>query len=257
MNHKRLVVIGSLILISSCISQPQEQTPSTSTPVTATTRVLFIGNSHTFFNDLPEMFAELARAGGYEVDVDMSAQGGWSLADHAASTITLNKIEQGWDYVILQERTSLIVDNPNEHSYPAIRLLYDKISEKDAALILFMTWGPRDGLPYAGYKNFDEVQAQICSGYIDIANELDVMVAPVGIAWQNGIEKDPQLNLWNPDGAHPSREGSYLSACVFYAIIFQKSPEGLIYRANLSEEIAQFLQIIAAETVLDKSLLLI
>jgi len=214
------------------------------------TRILFIGNSHTFFNDLPEMFAELARAGGYEVEVDMSAQGGWSLSDHAASTITLNKIEQeDWDYVILQEKPSLIVDNPDEDSYPAIRLLYDKTSEKDTTLILFMTWGPRNGLPYAGYKNFDDMQAHICSGYTDIANELDIMVAPVGIAWQNGIEKDPQLNLWNPDGTHPSREGSYLSACVFYAIIFQQNPEGLNYKADLSEEMAQFLQIIAAETV--------
>ena len=255
MNHERLFVIfSSLILIFGCISQPQEQeSSSTSTPATDTTRVLFIGNSHTFFNDLPEMFAELARAGGYEVEVDMSAQGGWSLSDHAASTITLNKIEQqDWDYVILQERTSLIVDNPDEQSYPAIRLLYDKISEK-ATLILFMTWGPRDGLPYLGYKNFDDTQAQICSGYMDIANELDVMVAPVGIAWQNGIEKESQLNLWNSDGTHPSREGSYLSACIFYAIIFQKSPEGLTYRADLSEEIAQFLQIIATETVLTQT----
>ncbi|MBU7009810.1 MAG: DUF4886 domain-containing protein [Theionarchaea archaeon] len=261
MKHEKLIAIfGSLILISGCISQPQEkESSSTSTPLAATaTRVLFIGNSHTFFNDLPQMFAELARAGGYGVEVDMSAQGGWSLADHAASTLTLNKIEQqSWDYVILQERTSLIVDKPDEHSYPAIRLLYDKISEKDATLILFMTWGPRDGLPHAGYANFDDMQAQICSGYMNIANELDVMVAPVGIVWQNGIEKNPQLNLWNADGAHPSREGSYLSACVFYTIIFQQSPEGLNYWANLSEEIAQFLQIVAAETVLAKSRLFI
>ena len=255
MHHERLVVVlSSLILISGCISQPQEQeSSSTSTPLTATTtRVLFIGNSHTFFNDLPQLFAELARAGGYEVEVDMSAQGGWSLSDHAASTISLSKIEQqDWDYVILQERTSLIADNPDEHAHPAIRLLYDKISEKGATLILFMTWGPRDGLPHAGYKNFDDMQAHICSGYTDIARELGVKVAPVGIAWQNGIEKDPQLNLWHMDGAHPSREGSYLSACVFYAIIFQQSPEGLTYTGGLSEEVAHFLQIVAAETVLE------
>jgi hypothetical protein len=257
MNHERLVVLcGSLILISGCISQPQEEKDlSTPTPSKNTmTRVLFIGNSHTFYNDLPEMFQELARAGGHEVDVDMSAQGGWSLSDHAASALSLNKIEQqDWDCVILQERASLIIDNPEEQSYPAIRLLYDKVSEKGATLILFMTWGPRDGLPDAGYRNYDETQAQICTGYMDIASELDVMVAPVGIAWQNAIKKDPQLNLWNVDGSHPSREGSYLSACVFYATIFQQSPEGLTYGADLPEEIAGFLQTVAAETVLVKS----
>jgi hypothetical protein len=74
------------------------------------------------------MVAELSQAGGYEVEVDMSAQGGWSLADHAASTVTLSKIEQqDWDYIILQEKTSLMVDNPDDHMYPAIRILYEKI----------------------------------------------------------------------------------------------------------------------------------
>lgn len=222
-----------------------------------TTRVLFIGNSYTFFNDLPEMFAELSRSGGYEVEVDMSAQGGWSLADHASSAITLNEIEQQeWNYIILQERTSLIVDNPDDYMYPAIRILCEKIRAQDATPILFMTWGPRDGLPSTGCKNFDDTLARIYSNCMDIAHELDLMVAPVGIAWQKGIERDPQVNLWNSDGSHPSREGSYLAACVFYVIIFNQNPEGLTYRAGLTEERAYFLQNIAVETVLDGCILL-
>ena len=251
MNWKKaaLWITGLAVVIMLLFTFTMWRSPTT--PPKAPTRVLFIGNSHTFYNDLPEMFAELARSGGYEVEVDMSAQGGWALSDHAASTLTLDKIEQqDWDYVILQERTSFIVDKPDEHAYPAIRLLYDKISEKDATLILFMTWGPRDSLPDAGFENFDDMQSQIRSGYTDIAAELGITVAPVGIAWQNGITEYPQLNLWHMDGVHPSREGSYLSACVFYALIFQKSPEGLPYTAGLSEEIVQVLQTTAAETVL-------
>jgi len=225
---------------------------SPTSPPKASTRVLFIGNSLTFYNDLPEMFADLARSGGYEVEVDMSAQGGWTLSDHAASTLTLDKIDQGWDFVVLQEQSVIpsLAKEREEQMYPAVRFLHDKISEKNATLILFMTWGHRYGFPDAGFENFDEMQAQIYSGYTDIAAELGIMVAPVGIAWQNGIKKDPQLNLWHMDGIHPSREGSYLSACVFYALIFQKSPEGLTYTAGLSEEIVQVLQTTAAETVL-------
>jgi hypothetical protein len=92
---------------------------------------------------------------------------------------------------------------------------------------------------------------------MDIGHELDLKVAPAGIAWQRGIERDPQVNLWNTDGEHPNREGSYLSACVFYAIIFNQSPEGLTYRAGLTEERASYLQHIAAEVVLKTSLLFI
>jgi hypothetical protein len=133
--------------------------------------------------------------------------------------------------------------------YPAVRTLYEKVHEKGGTVILFMTWGRRDGLLDAGYENFDDMQQQIYMGYMEIAHELGVIVAPVGVAWQNGIKKDPQLPLWGADGIHPSEEGSYLSACVFYATIFGKSPEGL-NSAGLSEEMAQILQVIAAETVL-------
>lgn len=220
-------------------------------PPAKTVRVLFVGNSLTFSNDMPEMFAELAQSGGYDVKVDMSAQGGWTLSDHASSQLTLNKIDEMWDFVILQEQSVIpcIAEERSEYMYPAVRTLYEKVHEKGGTVILFMTWGRRDGLPDAGYENFDDMQQQIYTGYMDIAHELGVIVAPVGVAWQNGIKKDSQLPLWGSDGIHPSREGSYLSACVFYATIFGKSPEGLS-NAGLSEEMAQFLQVIAAETVL-------
>lgn len=231
--------------------------PPASTPYKGTTRVLFIGNSLTFYNDFPEMVAELARSGGHEVEVDMSAPGGWTLSDHAASTMTLDKIGQGWDFVILQEQSVIpsVAEEREQHMYPAVRFLYDKINESGATLILFMTWGHRDGLPDAGYRTFDDMQAQLRAGYTDIAEELCVVVAPVGTAWQNGIIHNPQLSLWHTDGVHPSREGSYLSACVFYAVIFQQSPEGLMYTGGLSEEMAHFLQTVAAETVLESHIL--
>ena len=256
-----------ILLLVACGTPQPTPTPipptptATSTPaltptptLAAVTRVLFIGNSLTFFNDLPGMFAELARSGGHEVEVDMSAQGGWTLSKHATSTRTLDKIgQQNWDFVILQEQSVIpsIADERNESMYPAVRLLDSKIGESGAETILFITWGYRDGLPDAGYRDFDDMQAHLHRGYMDIANELGAMVAPVGIAWQNGIVQDPQLGLWQRDGLHPSIEGSYLAACVFYAVIYQQSPEGLTYKAELSEEMAQFLQAIAAQTVLE------
>jgi hypothetical protein len=59
------------------------------------------------------------------------------------------------------------------------------------------------------------------------------------------------LDLWQDDGGHPTEQGTYLAACVFYAVIFHQSPEGLTYLAHLPKEIAQFLQQIAANTVLN------
>jgi hypothetical protein len=62
------------------------------------------------------------------------------------------------------------------------------------------------------------------SGY-----EFDLLVALVGLAWQSVLQHEPQLGLWGPDGSHPSPLGSYLAANVFYALIFDESPSGLLY----------------------------
>ena len=271
LSHRRLLAFAFgfslvIVLVIAC-SLPQSlptsvpPTPSavptvTSTPtptVPTTIRVLFVGNSFTFFNSLPEMFAELARSGGHSVEIGMSAQGGWTCADHAASPMTLDKIEQGqWDFVALQEQSRIpaIAEERDERMYPAVRVLDSKIRESGGSTVLFMTWAPRNGLAGVEQEEYAAAQAQLQSGYMAIANELDAMVAPVGIAWQGAVAQDPQLSLWKTDGLHPTKEGTYLSACVFYAVILRQSPDGLAYTAGLSGEMARFLQAVAAEVVL-------
>jgi hypothetical protein len=61
---------------------------------------------------------------------------------------------------------------------------------------------------------------------------------------------DPALDLWQEDGSHPTQTGTYLAACVFYAVIFHESPEGLTYTGRLPKEVALELQTIAANSVL-------
>src|SRR5512135_2083048 len=72
------------------------------------TRVLFIGNSYTYVNDLPSTFVQLARSGGHEVEVGVAAPGGWTLADHARSPETLSTLNSAkWDFVVLQEQSQI------------------------------------------------------------------------------------------------------------------------------------------------------
>ena len=226
----------------------------TTSPTPAMIRVLFIGNSLTYYNDLPGMFARLAQSGGHVAQVDESSAGGGTWAGHTKSAITLNKIKyRKWDLIVLQEQSDYpaVAAQRQELVYPAVRLLKDKVLESGATPVLFMTWGRREGLPEAGLKTYAEMQAQVEAGYMEIANELKLMVVPVGIAWQNTIAQKPQLELWQSDGIHPTREGTYLSACVFYAAFFRQSPVGLTHRAELPEETANLLQAVAAKTVLE------
>jgi hypothetical protein len=114
-----------------------------------------------------------------------------------------------------------------------------------------LAWAHRDGWPEEGMQTYDAMQAQINAGYLGIAQELNVPIAPVGPAWQAATQQYPQLALWQSDNSHPTMQGTYLAACVFYAAIFRQSPVGLSYTADLSTETARELQTLAADTVLN------
>ena len=95
------------------------------------------------------------------------------------------------------------------------------------------------------------MQVQINQGYMTIANQLIAPVAPVGYAWLTAWLQNPKLVLWQADGSHPTGQGTYLAACVFYAVIFRQSPVNNPYHARLSAATARYLQSVAADTVLN------
>ncbi len=215
-------------------------------------RILFIGNSYTYVNDLPGVFANLARSGAHPVETDMIAPGGWTLSQHAGSNGTLDKINSSkWDYVVLQEQSTIPAFSVSrtQEMYPAARQLAGQIEAGGAEPVFFITWGHREGVPVQGLTTYAEMQSQIDQGYLLIAQELNLPVAPVGQAWWTASQHQPPFDLWQADGSHPTQSGTYLAACVFYAVIFNQSPEGLTYRDGLSQETARSLQTIAANTV--------
>lgn len=222
-------------------------------PIGPTKSILFIGNSFTYVNDLPGMFTQLARSGGYPVKTAMIAPGSFKLFQHAATESTMNTIaNQKWDYVILQEQSQTPANENwrNNEMYPAVRLFNQKIRQSGAVPILYLTWGRKNGCPEMGFNDYLSMQRELTVGYLSIANELGIMVAPVGEAWKTSVELKPELELWGDDGIHPGLRGTYLAACIFYAVIYHKSPEGLKYKAELKDRDAEFLQKIAGDTVL-------
>ncbi len=218
------------------------------------TRILFIGNSYTFTNDLPGMFTKLADSGGHTVMTGMAAQGGVTLADHVSSADTQNQIAASkWNYVVLQEQSEIPASEQTRIGtmYPAARTLVQQIERVGAKPVFFLTWAHQDGWPDYGLQDFPAMQFQIDIGYLGIARELSVPIAPVGYAWLLANGQNAQLNLWQADGSHPTEQGTYLAACVFYAVIYRQSPVGLTYKAGLTNETATFLQKISGSTVLD------
>jgi len=239
-----------LLALFSCSARPDCTDPRSTTPCP---RVFFIGNSYTFVNDLPATFAALAKAGGHPVQTGMAATGGWTLAQHLNSVDTLSALKSSkWDYVVLQEQSQIPAVEPDRSQvmYPAARALVQQIRQTGATPIFFLTWAHLDGYPEYKLPDYESMQLQINQGYMTIANQLIAPVAPVGYAWLTAWLQNPQLGLWEPDGSHPSEMGTYLAACVFYAVIFRQSPENNSYLGHLTAATARYLQSVAAATVL-------
>ncbi len=94
------------------------------------------------------------------------------------------------------------------------------------------------------------MQTAVDQGYLGIANQLNIPIAPVGAAWQTVNAAQANAQLWQGDGVHPTTAGTYLAACVFFAAMFHRSPVGLTYVDGLSPAEAMTLQRAAASTAI-------
>jgi hypothetical protein len=114
------------------------------------TRVLFIGNSYTSVNDLPSVFAKLARSGGHRVETGRATADGARLADHAASSATAAALTSTkWNVVVLQEQSQIpaIEEFRRAEMYPAARTLVARVRQSGAQPMFFVTWAHREGWP--------------------------------------------------------------------------------------------------------------
>jgi hypothetical protein len=212
-------------------------------------KVLFVGNSYTSVNDLPGMLSEFSRSRpGQRIETDQETPGGCTLLKHAQDGKAADKIRsREWDFVVLQEQSQVPFMAPPMMENGA-KKLHDLVQEKGARTMFYLTWA-REIQP--------ENQAAINHSYFHCAEKLHADVAPVGIAWQRVQKSSPEIKLYADDGSHPSPSGTYLAACVFYAKLFGKSPEGLPPKvthnghvlADIDPATAQLLQAVAWRTV--------
>ena len=207
-----------------------------------TKKVLWIGNSYTFISDIPNITKSLADAAGDDLIVDKSALGGYTLELHYNNSTTISKIkENNWDHIILQEQSLTPAYNYLKF-YKGVDLLTELINSANPCLnktILYMTWGRKDN--FFNYPYF-QMQELTTNAYNKVAKIFDTEVAPVGVAWKSVIQERGDFNLYLQDNSHQSFAGAYLAACIFYATIFDKSPIGISYHGELSNDVATYLQ---------------
>ncbi|HET6778115.1 MAG TPA: hypothetical protein VFH26_04455 [Gemmatimonadales bacterium] len=208
-NHAEVVVRAfiAFLAVTGCgASSAPIEPPHTTAP--RTYRVLFIGNSLTYFNDLPGTVAGLAQRTNVTMHVASVAGPNLALIDHVeGSSNALEVIGQGsWHYVVLQQGPSALPVS-RDTLVLATRLLASHIEAVGARTALLMVWPE-----LSRFMVFDDVG----DSYRAAAAEVGGLFLPAGEAWRAAWVSDPQLPLYGPDGYHPSELGTYLAALVVY-----------------------------------------
>lgn len=210
-------------------------------PPRQTIKVMFVGSSYTFVNNLGDIVAAIAASEpeGPIIEPTLAPYaGGSSLQTHLDNGSTRKLLaSQKWDYVVLQE-TSLyggsetngtpVIGKPPTAYFNSVRTWVPLLRAAGAKPILEMTWGrrlPRPDGPSA-------MQKDVAEAVYTIGKEMGVNVAPVGLAFEEARRRLVTLELHTYDGSHPSAAGSYLAGLVIYATLTGRNPMGapsLIY----------------------------
>ncbi|HET7601128.1 MAG TPA: SGNH/GDSL hydrolase family protein [Gemmatimonadales bacterium] len=179
-------------------------------------RVLFVGNSLTFTNDLPAIVAALADSAGRAVTVRSVTASGINLDAHwRGGTARRLLASEPWDVVVLQQGPSAMPASRAQLAAYARRFAAE-IRRAGARPALYMVWPSRRRL-----AQLDEVR----ESYRLAARDVDGIFLPAGEAWRAAWRRDPSLPLYGPDGRHPSATGSYLAALVIAGRLLDRAPD--------------------------------
>jgi len=183
----------------------------------AVARVLLIGNSLTYANDLPRMIEEVA-----PVACEAVAYPNYGLDDHWRDGRALEAIRRGgWTHVVLQQGPSSLRES-RELLVRYARLFAREIGREQAQVVLYGVWPSADRRAYFG---------AVSASYGAAARAAGGALVPAGDGWQAAWKRDRSLPLYGPDGFHPSPMGSYIAALMIAAQVAGVEPSPTLPRA--------------------------
>jgi hypothetical protein len=198
--------------------------------------VLFIGNSYTHYNDMPEILESIAVSKGVKVNVEMSAKSNHTCRMHCQRADMFDKISsRKWDYVVLQGFSRELTHEPDylDTSFvPFFNQIIDSIYTNNPCtnVLLYRTWGYKNGIAdHPDLDSYQKMSDKIALGYQYIADLYSLPIVPVGEVWETIYKNHPTINLYLEDNQHPNLYGSFLIASCFYVAIFKATPvEGFV-----------------------------
>ncbi len=221
---KRLIL--TLIVCFFTVNNAQDKEPL---------RVLFVGNSYTYYWNLPQAVSLMAKSQGRAIITRQSTVGGSNLEQHwkgENGSRTRALISQGgWDYVVFNNHSLSTINTP-ESFFDYGQKFADLVKSQGGEAVFYMTWA----------RSHNKLMINIISpSYRRLAEETNSHVVPVGEIWMRAVTLHPEYNLYTSDGSHPSPLGTYLTALAFTKFFTGESvlsiPNGLQMKDSDGEKL--------------------
>lgn len=172
-------------------------------------KILFVGNSHTYNNEVPYILMQIAEKEGVNVEAVMNAHGGWTLNQHSKEPdVPFNILHGNFDYVVFQEHAHPF--DYDGHMAEACEKMSQWCHEVGSVPVIFMVWPQK----WEREKQHDVTEA--CERMAELTKGL---LAPVGARLWEEIDANPENEYFSPDGGHLSYVGSFLAAQVIWKTI--------------------------------------
>lgn len=210
---KIVILLVILIIILSIGTRAHKIKEVSASGLNKSVRILFVGNSLTYTNDIPALVAELGKADSIRIEYKTMAQPDYGLDDHLAEGAVQQEIRKGrYDFVVVQQGPSALPESQAllKSAVQKYKALCDKVKSK---LALYMVWPSK-------LRLFD--LDNVIYSYHNAANKHNVIVCAAGLAWKKTWAADPGISLYGTDGFHPDLAGSLLAAMVIYGTLTQK-----------------------------------
>lgn len=182
-------------------------------------KVLFIGNSLTYQNDLPLTIGQLALSAGLpECYCIAIAYPDFALEDHYDFREAVRALQdESWDFVVMQQGPSALASS-RANLIQWAGLFGDLIDENGAQAVMYGVWPQYD-------RSFDF--PNVTESYRQAADAIGALLAPAGEAWLNAWARDSTLPLYAADDFHPSTMGTYLAALTVFERVYGRTPVGV------------------------------
>lgn len=223
-------------------------------------KVLFVGDSLTYYNDMSEIFEAMAKAAGKKIRVEAITKGGYGIVTFQANAMLWASVletldAEQWDIVVMQTNRNHTVMGEYFPAHPwdemqAARRFAEIIDDHGAIPMLYSTFGVTKGsVTRDGYtKVMDrKMHTDLVTAYnATVAERIGYTAVFTGATFNKIYEAEEPINLYHTDNSHPSYAGSYLVAADFYTVIFGESPVNIDYTGELDTETAAKLRTTAA-----------